>query len=260
VHGAAIATVCAASVELAVLAWPMRRQLRAIRCRRSALRELWAQGAPNGVQFVMEVGSFLILTILVARMGAIDAAAHQMVLHLINVSFLPAHALAEGAAVLVGQAVGAGRDQLVPVVARRALAIGSIYASACCVGFAIAGGLVAHALAGSDASLGDRATTLIHVALVFVVADAANVIARGVLRGTGDVRFAAVVGVATAWVFTPPLAWFLGVHLGLGVVGGWIGLAFDIIVGASLYWLRVWRGGWRPAAAAARRVMSGTAV
>jgi Na+-driven multidrug efflux pump len=50
------------------------------------------------------------------------------------------------------------------------------------------------------------------------------------------------------------------VHLGLGVVGGWIGLALEIVVGASVFWLRVIRGGWRPAASAARRSMAGTAV
>jgi len=50
------------------------------------------------------------------------------------------------------------------------------------------------------------------------------------------------------------------VVLGLGAVGGWIGLAVEIVVGALLFWLRVWRGGWRPAAAAARREIAGTAV
>jgi len=260
VRGAAIATLCGTTIELGVLAWPMRRQLRHLAWKRTAVRELWSQGIPNGVQFVMEVGSFLILTVLVARMGAIDAAAHQMVLHLINVSFLPAHALGEAAAVLVGQAVGANRDGLVPVVARRALALGAGYASACCVMFAAVGGGVAHAFAAGDVALGDRAAMLVQVSLAFVVADASNVIARGVLRGASDVRYAAVLGVVTAWLFTPPLTWLLGDHYGLGVVGGWIGLALEIVVSAGLYWLRVWRGGWRPAAAAARRAISGTAV
>jgi hypothetical protein len=44
------------------------------------------------------------------------------------------------------------------------------------------------------------------------------------------------------------------------VIGGWIGPAVEIVLGASLWWLRVARGGWRPAAAAARRAMAGTAV
>src|SRR5204862_1786062 len=127
----ALATICGNATETSLLAWPMRGALRGLVLRRGAMRDVWAQGVPNGLQFVMEVGSFLILTVMVARMSAIDGAAHQMVLHLVNVSFLPAHALAEAAAVLVGQAVGANRDALIPRVARRALLLGASYASVC---------------------------------------------------------------------------------------------------------------------------------
>jgi multidrug resistance protein, MATE family len=260
VRGAAVATIAGNATELAVLALPLRGELRLVTWSRSAARAVWSQGVPNGLQFIMEVGAFLILTVLVARMSAIDAAAHQLVLHLINVSFLPAHALAEAAAVLVGQAVGAGKDNLVPRVAGRALAIGAGYSTVCLVVLAILGGSITSAMASGDSALASRASLLVYVGLVFLVADAANVIARGVLRGASDVRYAAVVGITTSWLTTPPLTWLLGVSLGLGVVGGWIGLAIEIVLGASLFWLRVWRGGWRPAAAAARRAMAGTAV
>lgn len=260
VKGAALATICGNATELSVLAWPMRRALRGLSLRRSAMRDVWAQGVPNGLQFVMEVGSFLILTVMVARMSAIDGAAHQMVLHLVNVSFLPAHALAEAAAVLVGQAVGANKDALVSRVAKRTFMIGASYAALCVVVYATLGAMITDAMAAGDAALAARATMLVHVSLAFLVADAANVIARGVLRGASDVRYAAIVGIATSWFTTPPLAWALGIGCGLGAVGGWIGLAVEIIVGASLFWLRVIRGGWRPAAAAARRSMAGVAV
>jgi MATE family multidrug resistance protein len=260
VKGAAVATICGNVTELSVLAWPMRSDLRGLRFGRGAVRDVWAQGVPNGLQFVMEVGSFLILTLMVARMSAIDAAAHQMVLNLINVSFLPAHALAEAAAVLVGQAVGANKDALVSRVAKRTFAIGASYAALCVVVFAVLGAMITDAMSSGDHALAARATMLVHVSLAFLIADAANVIARGVLRGASDVRYAAIVGIATSWLTTPPLAWALGVGCGLGAVGGWIGLAVEIFVGASLFWLRVVRGGWRPAAAAARRSIAGAAV
>ena len=260
VAGAAVATICGNVAELGVLAWPMRAQLRRMRWRPVAVREVWAQGVPNGLQFIMEVGSFLILTVLVARMGAIDGAAHQLVLHLVNVSFLPAHALAEAAAVLVGQAVGANQDRLVTRVARGTLVLGAGYSAICLAGFAVLGGMIVEAMSAGDAALADRALTLLHVSFAFLVADAANVIARGVLRGASDVRYAAMVGIVTAWMTTPPLTWLLGVHAGLGVVGGWIGLALEIVAGAALYWRRIYRGGWKPAAAAARRSMAGAAV
>jgi MATE family multidrug resistance protein len=260
VRGAALATICGNATELAMLAWPMAASLVRARVTRGALRDVWRQGVPNGLQFVMEVGAFLILTVLVARMSATDGAAHQMVLHLVNVSFLPAHALAEAAAVLVGQAVGAGRDGLVTRVAKRALVLGAGYATCCLLLYALLGAAIAHALASGDDALAARATTLVHVSLLFLVADAANVIARGVLRGASDVRFAAIVGITTSWLTTPPLAWLLGIGLGLGAVGGWLGLALEIVVGASLFWLRVARGGWRPAASRARRQIAGRAV
>jgi multidrug resistance protein, MATE family len=260
VAGAAAATIAGNATEVFVLAYPMRARLRTLVWSKSAARAVWAQGVPNGLQFIMEVGSFLILTLLVAGMSAVDGAAHQMVLHLVNVSFLPAHALAEAAAVLVGQAVGANRDVLVDRIARRALSIGAAYSAACVVGYAIVGGVIADAMSSGDHALAERATTLVHVGLAFLVADAANVIARGVLRGASDVRYAAVTGILIAWVTTPPVTWLLGVELELGVVGGWIGLALEIFAGAALYWHRVWRGGWRPAAARARREIAGTAV
>ncbi|HEX3765684.1 MAG TPA: MATE family efflux transporter [Kofleriaceae bacterium] len=260
VRGAAVAAICGNLTELGMLAWPMRPALRGLTWRRGAVREVWAQGMPNGAQFVMEVGAFLILTVLVASMSAIDGAAHQIVLNLINVSFLPAHALAEAAAVLVGQAVGANRDAMILRVARRTFLIGASYAGMCVVVYAVLGGLITRAMASGNAALAARAAALIHIGLAFLVADAANVIARGVLRGASDVRYAAIVGIITSWLTTPPLTWALGVACGLGVVGGWIGLAVEIIVGASLFWLRVLRGGWRPAAAAARRSIAGAAV
>ncbi|HEY0254014.1 MAG TPA: MATE family efflux transporter, partial [Kofleriaceae bacterium] len=260
VRGAAISTLGGNLTEVLLLAYPMRAKLRAAKVTRHALRETWKQGVPNGLQFIMEVGAFLILTLLVARMSAVDAASHQMVLHLINVSFLPAHALAEGAAVLVGQAVGAGRNDLVPRVARRAITIGASYSLFCVIVFVLLGSAIAHALANGDPALGARATTLVHVGCLFLVSDASNVIARGVLRGASDVRYAAIVGIITSWLTTPPLAYLLGVVAGLGVVGGWLGLAVEITLGAVLFWARVWRGGWQPAAAAARRAMAGTAV
>ena len=253
VRGAAVATICGNVTELALLAYAMRGELRGVVLRsRQALRDVWAQGVPNGLQFVMEVGSFLILTIMVAGFSATDGAAHQLVLHLVNVSFLPAHALAEAAAVLVGQAVGADRDVLVPRVARRALALGASYALVTLVVYVIAGAAIVDAMANGDAELSARGLTLLHVGLAFLVADAANVIARGVLRGASDVRYAAIVGIATSWLTTPPLAWLLGVHWHLGAVGGWIGLAVEIVAGASLFWWRVARGGWRRSARNAR--------
>src|SRR5262249_30710047 len=54
VRGAAIATIFGNVTELSFLAWRMWPQLRDLRWRRNSLRDVWQQGLPNGLQFIME--------------------------------------------------------------------------------------------------------------------------------------------------------------------------------------------------------------
>ncbi len=253
VVGAGLAALAANATELTLLLAPMTRRLRRLRWDADEARALWRQGAPTGVQFLLEVGSFLLLTTILAGLGPADAGAHQLVLQLTHLSFLPAHALGEAASVLVGNAVGAGRFDLVPRVAHRALMVGAAYTAVCTVLSLVGAAPLARLLAGDDPALVAVTTTLIQISAAFLIADAANVIARGVLRGAGDVTYAAIVGVISAWVMTPPLAWLLGRVAGWGAPGGWLGLTGEILVGAGVLWWRVARGTWRAAAIASTR-------
>ena len=123
VAGAAWATVAASAMQALVL-WfsPGRSLLAWSRLRSRHLRAVWRLGAPGGAQWLLEVGSFTAMSWMIAAYGELDMAAHQIAIQVIHFSFLPQAAVAEAASVLTGQAVGANRDELVPGVARRALA------------------------------------------------------------------------------------------------------------------------------------------
>ena len=154
-----------------------------------------------------------------------------------------------------GQAVGAGSYPLVTRVARLALAITGVYTAAWSVLLTFGSGMLVSGFT-PDADVVSTATRLLHVAAVFQMFDGANMVARCALRGAGDVRYAAVVGVLTSWLTTPTLAWLLGHHYGLGAFGGWLGLCLEIIVGAAILWWRLERRGWLAAAELAHRAQS----
>lgn len=259
VAGSAWATALANCVETAVLFGArfdlVRRSLgRAARSRPAQVAAVWRMGMPTGVQFLLEIGSFTLLTFMVSAMSEIEMAAHQIVIQVLHMAFMPAQAMVEASAVLVGQAVGADRDDLVRRVALRALALAGSYALLGALASVFGAELVLRAFT-DDADLMREGVGLMYVGALFLIADAANMVARGTLRGTGDVRFAAVVGIASAWCMTPPLTWLLGFHFALGARGGWLGLCAEIAVGAVILWWRVWRGGWRVAAANSRAAM-----
>ena len=248
VAGVAAATAIAQSAE-ALFLWLGTRRARGWRgcaIERAHFAALARVGLPTAVQLGLEVGAFAILTAFISSLSETQMAAHQIALQVCQFSFLPAFAIAEGAQVLAGQAVGARRDDLVTRVARLALFTAGAYTALCSIVFAAGAPLI---VAGFTSQVALAAVTvrLLRVAALFQISDGANIVARAVLRGVGDMRFAAVVGVATAWMMTPPLTWLLGAHAHLGAAGGWLGLCGESVLGATLLWRRLRSGGWRRA-------------
>ena len=72
---------------------------------------------PLALRELLEVGAFAVFGAVLARSGDAHMAAHVVAIRLVAFSFLIGHGIAQGGAVLVGQAIGAGRPEL----ARQAL-------------------------------------------------------------------------------------------------------------------------------------------
>lgn len=252
VSGAATASVLAQGVELAVLVLAQRRDGFGLgREALASLGRVWRMGVPLGAQMILEVSSFALLTAIVARMGEVDAAAHQIGIQVAHFSFLPAVAVGEAASVLVGQAVGARALRLVPKVARLTVIVAAAYTGACGLAFYLLSRPIAGLFSADPALIACTSRVLV-IAAAFQIFDGASIVARCILRGTGDVRYPAVVSVAIAWLAGPPLAVAFGYGLGMGVAGAWLGLCVDLGVGALVLWLRLVRGGWLPWARRAR--------
>jgi MATE family multidrug resistance protein len=164
---------------------------------------------------------------------------------------LPVVAVGEAGSVLAGQAVGSDRDRLVAIVARRALSLAGVYAGICTLLFALGPELLLSGFA-AETRVREIGIHLLWVAAGFQLFDAVNIVLRAVLRGTGDVRIPTLQAVLSGWALTPPLTWWLGIHLGFGAVGGWLALSADIVFGAGFLAFRTWRGAWRPSARASR--------
>jgi MATE family multidrug resistance protein len=253
VAGAAVATAIAQTIELFIMAsiqrdWGLRTM------RRAHVLQLFRVGTPIGLQLLLEVGAFAVLAAMIASMSAAQMAGHQITLQIISFSFMPALAIGEAGAVLVGQVVGAARDELVLPIARMTGRLVAAYTALCTVLFlAFASPLVAAFKADAETlAIGIR---LVRTSTLFLVADGVNIVARSALRGTGDVKYPAWVGVISSWVMTPPLTWLLGYHFGLGAFGGWLGLSGEVFAGAAFQWLRLWKGGWKKHAERTRTEM-----
>jgi multidrug resistance protein, MATE family len=90
-----------------------------------------------------------------------------------------------------------------------------------------------------DPAVIETGGTLFRVAAAFQLFDGLQAVATGVLRGTGDTRTAMAANLAGHWLVGLPLGSALAFHLGLGVVGMWMGLSLGLILIGS-FLLAIW--------------------
>jgi MATE family multidrug resistance protein len=239
VAGAATATVIAMLVQVIYLASRIRPLIAhaPAHADRRLLHPLWVTGAPVGVRYVLEMGSFVVFSSMITFVGPVELAAHIIVVRICSISFLPGHAVGEAAGVLVGQFVGAGRHALArPVI---------LSATKLAVGIMVSWGFIfwlfpAHLVApfNAESAVADVAIRVLLVAAAFQLFDAVVMAVAGGLNGAGDTRWVMVVSLLCAWLIKVPFAYLFAFNAGLGAQGAWLGFTVELVILSALL---VWR-------------------
>lgn len=69
--------------------------------------------------------------------------------------------------------------------------------------------------------------TLLRIEILLEFGRSLNLIWIGGLKGAGDIRFPVLYGMFSNWSIMVFLSWLLGIKMGMGVAGCWIGIALD---------------------------------
>jgi MATE family multidrug resistance protein len=194
--------------------------------RPSSLKELLKLGLPIGLSTVFEITSFTLMAVLIARIGAAAVAGHQIVANLVALLFMVPLSLGIATGVLVAQSLGAGA----PRAARRVTRRGYTVAMTAAVVAAVLLWTLREQIVGlytTDAAVAAVALSLLGVAAVFHVFDAAQGMGNFVLRGYRQTFWPMVIYGVALW--------------GLGLGGGmWIGFHPTLLgppLGAFGFWL-----------------------
>ena len=243
VAGAALSTDLGAVLALAIVAWtvksihlPPHDAGVLHHARWPEIRQAIRIGLPIGVQMGAEIGVFALVGLLAGHLGAIDLAAHQLVLGFVSLTFTISVGVASAGSVRVGLAVGA-RDQARTRTAGFAAITGGI-------GFMLAGATIFAFFPRAVARLLTNQETVIAAAIpillvaVFQLSDGLQAIGAGVLRGAGDTVFPLAANLVGHWLIGLPIALYLGFHRNMGIVGLWWGLCAGLTVVATLLLLR----------------------
>lgn len=252
VRGAAIASVCLQSATLLALAGYALRVLpqhqlfsRFWRPDWEALGRVAKMGSQIGITTLAEAGLFSVATLLMGWIGTLELVAHGIALQIISLFFMIHVGLANAATVRAGRALGR-RDQ---VGLRRgagvALALSFAIAIVSVVIFLILPDQLVGAFLAPDEPLRVQILVigrdLLVVAALFQMADGAQVMALGLLRGVHDTKVPMIYAVLSYWVVGMPMSYLLGITWQWGGVGVWMGLVIGLSLAGILMMIRFWQ-------------------
>jgi MATE family multidrug resistance protein len=213
------------------------------------IRELIVLGFPAAMQITLESGVFALVTALIARLGAIPLASHQIALNTVAFTYMVPLGISSAAAVRVGQEIGRKNPTGVRDAGGTAIFLGAVFmvfASALLVLFPR---WIAR-MYTPDESVIRSSITLLAAGAAFQLFDGIQTVATGALRGLGDTRTPMLCHFTAYWIIGLPLGSWLCFRLGWGAFGLWAGLSLALIlIGVVL--LFAWR-------AAVRKVLRGS--
>ena len=251
VAGAAIATVigsvcgCALSI-LSILHrdnFICIREVKKIGFDKATVRAITNIGSSTlAEQAFLRIG-FMTFAVIVARLGTIPMAAHQIGMNLMSICFSFGDGLSVASVALVGQSLGRGRPDLARVYGNVCQLCGLLFACGLSVIFLTLGQRI-FGLFSEDPAILSYGRMIMMVMMVEVFLQISQVVFSGCLRGAGDTVFTAVVSLVSVLAVRPLMGWLLCYPAGLGLFGAWLGLLSDQFVRFLMTYLRFGSGNW----------------
>ena len=255
IRGAAIASVMMPIASIPLLIAYINRNMpqhalfqRLWRFDRVAFGQLFHLGWPIGLTNMAETALFNATAIMMGWVGTLELAAHGIALQWTAVAFMVHVGLGNAATVRAGRAMGradaAGlrRGGIVTLVI--ALIISSLTVL---LFLGVPEPLIGIFLDSAEPARDQIITigvSLLAMAALFHVADSAQVIALGLLRGVQDARVPLMLAVVSYWLFGIPAGYLFGFSLGYGAVGIWSGLVCGLTLSSVLLNYRFWTRRW----------------
>ena len=205
-------------------------------------------GVPAGLEMFLGVTAFNLFVQFMHSYGTDVAAAVTIAFNWDIVAFIPMIGMGHAATALVGQNIGAGDFAEAKKSTYTALKVSWVYSFSMVFLFVFGSRMLVGAFAsgfeGDTDSITSLATAMVRLASLYTLADSAQLVFTGALRGAGDTKWIMRMSVALHWVFAVLAIVMIRVVKVPPIIGWLLLILFVIGLGITMF-LRFRGEKWR---------------
>ena len=202
------------------------------------IKRLITLGYPAALQFTLESGVLALTTALIARLGAVPLASHQIALNTVAFTYMVPLGISSAAAVRVGQAIGRKDPVGAGHAGGTAIFLGAAFMVCASAALLIFPRWIARVYTPDEVII-HSTFALLAAGAAFQLFDGLQTVATGALRGAGDTRTPMLCHFTAYWIIGLPLGAWLCFGRHWGALGLWSGLSFALIL-IGIVLLLVW--------------------
>nr|WP_216855550.1 MATE family efflux transporter [Paenibacillus alba] len=251
VTGAAVSTIVSRLLGLIVLIVILYRRIPApIRLKdyitfdSRIVKQILSIGLPSAGEHLSWQSQYLMIVSFVNIIGQVALSTHVYVMNVTNYFMALGMAIGMGTEIIIGHMVGAGEFKAAYHRLLKSLRI-CFVVTFVVVGIAAIFRKNLLGLFTDNPDIIAMGSTILLLSIILEPGRTFNLVVINSLRAAGDAKFPVFMGVISMWGVAVPLAYWLGIHLGMGLFGIWIAFVVDEWLRGILMYLRWKSGAWK---------------
>ena len=197
------------------------------------MKNVMKVGLPIGIGLLFEFLGFNIITIAVGRDAGVLAATHNILLTLVDATFMIPLAISSAIAIKVGFYNGAKNLEEIKNYSKVGVSICTIFMIICSLMFLI----TPESFIGiftKDSKIVEIAIPIVALFALFEIADGLQISLGGILKGFKMTKQVTCCVLSSYWLIGIPLGFYLAYNQGMSLKGFWLGLTLSLFIVAIL--------------------------
>lgn len=208
------------------------------------LKNLMSIGVPTMSEKISYCLTQVVIAFFINQISNEALAARTYCANIITFVYLFSLSVTQGGNVLIGQLVGKRKLQAAYILGNYYFRLAMVVTIVCSVLLALSGRAILDYFTDNEEIIA-MGCWIFFIDCILEIGRVMNIFSTNTLAATGDTVYPVIIGVIFQWAIAVGVSYFVGIPIGLGLIGMWMAFALDENVRGIILMRRWHSGKWK---------------